>query len=316
MDSKSPIYIILNPNAAKGKASTKREQIEKSLLARGVSYTLKETTKEAETISLAYNATKKGYKTLVAAGGDGTVNEIVEGITKAVREDSLNFEETPVVGILPIGRGNDLAYIAKIPKNIEEAVDLVVSQKWVATDYGELFGGVFEEGRCFVNGVGIGFEPLVNYAASSFKRINGALSYILGFAKVLRNFPKPIDLTIKGSKEEIHCQSQQISICNGRRMGGMFLMAPHSEIDDGLFDIVYANRPIAKRQIVGFALQFIKGTQLNNESFTMIRDSEVTIKTNGEKSLVIHTDGEAVSRGCSSIMIKMYPGQLKLIRKI
>ncbi|MFA5513496.1 MAG: YegS/Rv2252/BmrU family lipid kinase [Sphaerochaetaceae bacterium] len=315
MDTKSSLSIILNPHAAKGKASKKKSEIEKILSEKGVSFVLKETTKETEAISLAYNATKEGYKTIIAAGGDGTVNEVVEGISRAVKEMAFSFEEIPSVGILPIGRGNDFAYIAKIPTDLNKAIELILTKKWVATDYGELFGGAFEEGRCFVNGVGIGFEPMVNFAASSYKNVNGHLSYILGFIEVLKNFPKPIDITIRGTKEEIHCQSQQISVCNGRRMGSMFLMAPLSEIDDGQFDIVYANKPIAKRTIFRYALSFIRGTQLKYEAFTLKRDTEVTISTKGEKSLAIHTDGEEVSRGCCSIMIKMYPGQLKLIRK-
>jgi diacylglycerol kinase (ATP) len=314
--SKKPLYIILNPNASKGKAATKRQEVEDCLKKSGVAYEIAETTKAFESIELSYNATKNGYKRIVAAGGDGTVNEVVEGLTRASNDLNLSFEDRPEVAIIPIGRGNDFSFIAKIPKNLNEACKLAVKGEVVLTDYGEFFGGLYPDGRCFVNGVGIGFEPLVNYKASSFKKIGGMLSYILGFIKVFVDYPEPSEIILKADDNKIKIFSQQISICNGQRMGSTFYMAPNAKIDDGFIDVVYANGPIKKSQIIGFALKFMKGTQLKSERFSSLVATEVSVTTNGQDSLVVHADGEAVSLGCASIKVKLFSKQLKLVRKI
>lgn len=311
---KPEIFIVLNPNAAKGKAASQRQEIEQWFSLRDIPVRMVLTERPFDAIELAKDAVLSGYRVIVAAGGDGTVNEVVDGVVRANRELDLPFEEQPVVGLLPIGRGNDFAHTARIPKDLEGACSLIASNSWKAVDYGELFGGIFPEGRCFVNGVGIGFEPMVNFVASEFKRIGGMPSYLLGFLKIMIHYPKPVDLTIETDGPTVRCSTQQISICNGRRMGSMFIMGPEARLDDGLLDIVYANRPIAGREILKYAIRFFGGTQLKTDRFSLLRATEVEVRTDGDETLVCHTDGEAVSRGCSSVRVKLYPGGLKFIR--
>jgi len=97
-------------------------------------------------------------------------------------------------------------------------------------------------------------------------------------------------------------------------MGSTFIMGPEAEIDDGLLDIVYANKPIKGSHIIWYALRFFSGSQLKTERFSMIRAKEVTITTEKEL-LVCHTDGEGVSEGCSSVKVKLTPKGLKFLRK-
>lgn len=308
------MFIVLNPNAAKGKAASQRQAIERWFSERDIPVRMVLTERPFDAIELAKDAVHAGYRTIIAAGGDGTVNEVVDGVIRATRELGLAVHESPLVGLLPIGRGNDFAYVARIPKDLDGACELIASGVWKAMDYGEVFGGRFPDGRCFVNGVGIGFEPMVNFVASDFKRISGMLSYLFGFLKIMIHYPKPVDLVIESDRGTVSCSTQQISICNGRRMGSMFIMGPEAEIDDGLLDIVYANRPIAGRHILRYAIRFFSGSQLKTDRFSLMRATEVTVRTEGEESLVCHTDGEAVSRGCSSVRVKLFAGGLKFIR--
>ncbi len=308
------VFIVLNPNAAKGRALSQRDAIERYFSERRIACRMVLTERPFDAIELAREAVLAGSRTIIAAGGDGTVNEVVDGVVRASRQLGLSFEDSPVVGLIPIGRGNDFAWFAKVPKDVGEACSLIAGGKWDAIDYGELFGGRFPEGRCFVNGVGIGFEPLVNFVASEFKRVSGMLSYLLGFLKIMIHYPKPVSVRIRTDQEEITIDTQQISICNGRRMGSTFIMGPQAELDDGLLDVVYANKPIKGSQILRYAVRFFSGSQLKTERFSMFRTTEVSV-TAQEDSLVCHTDGEAVSRGCGSIKVKLFPGQLKFIRK-
>lgn len=265
-----------------------------------------------DAVEQARKATHSGKRLIVAAGGDGTVNEVVEGVVRASRELGLSFEHMPVIGILPIGRGNDFAYSAGIPRNIASACALIAKGVWRAIDYGEVFGGRFPNGRCFVNGVGIGFEPLVNFVASDFKRIGGMLSYLAGFIKVLFNYPEAVEVVIESGESSFVCETQQISVCNGRRMGSAFIMGPQARLDDGLLDVVYANKPINGREIIRYAMRFFSGSQLKTDRFSLFRTTSVKISAQTD-ALACHADGEEVSRGCRSIAVQLYGGGLKLI---
>jgi YegS/Rv2252/BmrU family lipid kinase len=307
------IFIILNPNAAKGRALRQRDAIQSFFTNRSIPFRMVLTEHPMEAIALSKDAVLSGYRTIIAAGGDGTVNEVVEGTMKASRSLGLSLEESPVIGLIPIGRGNDFAYFAGIPKGVEEACQLIVSNAYDYIDYGEVWGGRFDEGRCFVNGVGIGFDSLVNFVASDFKHVSGMLSYLLGFLKILVHYPEAQEVEITSEHGSFSCQTQQISLCNGRRMGSTFIMGPYAELDDGLLDVVYANRPIAGKEILRYAVKFLSGSQLDTDRFSMFRATDITI-TAKEDVLVCQTDGEEVSRGCKSIRVKLFPKGLKCIR--
>lgn len=313
LETQPEIFIILNPNAAKGRALRQRVVIQSFFASQSIPIRMVLTEHPLEAITLAKDAVLTGFKTIIAAGGDGTVNEVVDGVIRASRELGLSQEEAPVVGLVPIGRGNDFAFFAGIPKDVVEACGLIVSNTYSCIDYGEVWGGRFEDGRCFVNGVGIGFDSLVNFVASDFKRISGMLSYLLGFLKILFRYPAPVQVEIASEQGSFICSTQQISLCNGRRMGSTFIMGPYAELDDGLLDVVYANKPIAGKEILKYAIKFLSGSQLKTDRFSMFRAADVTI-TSEEDSLVCQTDGEEVSRGCQKIRVKLFPGGLKFLR--
>ncbi|HCG64943.1 MAG: hypothetical protein CVV48_02480 [Spirochaetae bacterium HGW-Spirochaetae-4] len=310
---KPEIFIVLNPNAAKGRALSQRAAIEDYFTSNRIPVRMVLTERPLEAIELAKEAVLSGYRTVVAAGGDGTINEVVDGVVRATRELGLSAEDSPLVGLIPIGRGNDFAFFAKIPKTVEDACKLIATKSWKAIDFGEVFGGRFPEGRCFVNGVGIGFEPLVNFVASDFKKISGMLSYLFGFLKIMIHYPAPVLVEIASEHGSFTCNTQQISLCNGRRMGSMFIMGPNAELDDGLLDIVYANKPIQGREILKYAVRFFSGSQLKTDRFSSFRATGVTI-TAPTDSLPCHADGEEVSRGCRSISVKLFPAGVKFIR--
>ena len=310
------LCIILNPNADKGRAREKQSMIESICKKHNLSFSLVLTEGPLDAINLAKKAVIEGYPTIIAAGGDGTVNEVTDGVVRGIREKKLSFAQSPVLGVIPIGRGNDFAFTAKIPQSIEKAIELISLEQWSATDYGELTGGRFEKGRCFLNGVGIGFEPLVNFAASDLTRVSGMASYLLGFLKVMIHYPKatPISVVLDSS-DTIDIETQQLSVCNGRRMGAVFIMGPKAKIDDGLLDVVYANKPLRIGQIIVLAMRFFKGTQLKTSHFSLVRAAKVSLKTT-ENRLVCHADGEEVSRGCNQIDIQLFPGELKFLRNV
>ena len=294
----------MNPNASKGQAITKVDDIKKAFNKRNQSVDIIFTSQRKQAIMLAFQGAEEGYEIIVAAGGDGTVNEVANGILKSSKK--------PCFGIIPIGRGNDFAYTTNIPCDVDQAVELILTTTADYIDVGLLYGGNAIDGRYFLNGAGFGFEPEVNFKASSFRNINGVASYLLAFLYCFCFIPKPYDINMNIDGKDICLKTQQISVCNGRRMGGAFIMGPKAVINDGMLDIVYANRPLRRLGITRIALKFFSGTQLKSKVMSMI-NAEKTIEIKSAKDdMKIHVDGEEIARDAAFCRIEMIKKGLRL----
>ena len=300
------LFILLNPHAAKGKGLVRKKEILSLFSQGGYEATVVITEKGIGASTLAYQATIEGWPTIIAAGGDGTVNEVVDGVLRAVTEKQI---PAPNLGVLPIGRGNDFAWAMGIPLNLKKASKLIIAGKTRTIDAGISYGGHYPQGRYFINGLGMGFEPLVNFIASDFKHVSGTLSYILAVIKILINHPQPfhVELTLDGETQ--YLETQQLSICNGRRMGGAFIMGPDALFDDGYFDVVFANRPIKHARLLRIALKLFKGTQVKLPVFSVVRVKKVALVSKNNP-MPVHVDGEEISKGCMQFSTELLPSIL------
>jgi len=306
------VYIILNPNAAKGKALLMKDDILKGFKDLGIKTKLVLTTAKKDAIKLAYDAVLNKEAVIVAAGGDGTCNEVADGMLKARREKGLKDEEMSCLGILPIGRGNDFSFSAELLLKLDEAIAVIAKGFVRKIDSGYLITN--EKKRSFINGCGLGFEPLVTFTASDYKHIGGTFSYLCAMIKILIKPPKPVQVTLTLDGEEININSMQISICNGKRMGGAFYMGPKAIIDDGFFDVVYLKEPIPHIKLLHEAIKFNKGTELNYSNFGFKRCKKVKLAVlNG--SLPIHVDGEEISRVLKRAELFLEEASIKLLSK-
>lgn len=300
----SKVCVIVNPNSAKGKGAKCIGKIERAFEKAGIRAEILITGKAGDAEAMSLQACLSGFGTVVAAGGDGCVNEVVNGIMKSGRKVSM--------GIIPTGRGNDFAWVAGIPREIEKAVTLIACGTARLIDTGYLEGGVFKDGHYFLNGTGFGFEPAINFTAASYRHLNGMVSYIMAFFHCLIHIPAPYELELEVDGKKQNLCSQQISVCNGRRMGSAFILAPNAILDDGLLDIVYATRPVTRRQLLPMVISFFRGTQLEKCSFmSQLRGRSVRI-TSRRRDLIIHTDGEFVSRDEEKCLVRIIPSSLSL----
>lgn len=299
--AENQLYIIMNPHAAKGRALKRKRKIIDLFEHAGFVPTVIMTEKEHDATSLAYQATLDGWTTIIAAGGDGTVNEVADGLLRASSEHNLTV---PKLGILPIGRGNDFAWGMGIPRDLRKASSYIIAGKIRHIDVGITYGGKYPEGKHFVNGQGVGFEPLVNFIASDFKHISGTLSYILALIKILIIHPDPyhLTLTLDGKTQEL--ESQQLSICNGRRMGSAFIMGPDALFDDGFFDVVFVNEPVKNSRLLFIALKFFKGTQVKLPIFSVVRAKSIQLVSRNAP-MPVHVDGEEISKGCNQFSTEL-----------
>jgi YegS/Rv2252/BmrU family lipid kinase len=302
------VWIILNPTAGNGKALKEYPRLEGLLKARGLNYEIVLTKCPGDAQEIAAACPMDNETAVVAVGGDGTCNEVINGLLR--RKEPL--EVPPLFGILPLGRGNDFASSARIPNDLTESVQILVQRSISPLDAGQVTGGLYPEGRYFINGVGIGFDTKVGFAAAKMKYIHSSLSYSLGaIITIARYEPSPV--------LEIHCDDTSytlpaaiVSVMNGRRMGGIFFMGPHAVLNDGLFDICTIRRPATRRRLIKLVLSYPKGAQEKFEETVMGRGRNFHLKAL-EGGMAAHCDGETVCEDGKDLVIRCLPGALRLI---
>ena len=175
--------IILNPTAGKGSAGRKKNEISEYCKAIGLDFDLVETERPGHAIELTGRAVADGYEVIVAAGGDGTSNEVINGMMLTKRAGI----GSAVMGVLPVGRGNDFAYSMYIPTDWKKAADLLKNPPRKPLDIGFVVSEFFPEGRYFGNGVGIGFDAVVGFVAARSK-LSGIMSYLVAAIKTIYIF--------------------------------------------------------------------------------------------------------------------------------
>lgn len=303
------ILLIVNPEASKGKGRKKAAEICRCLDRNHLVFSMSFTTGKGHAEKLAFDGATEGFYKIVAVGGDGTVNEVVNGIMRS------GFSDKVKMGIIPIGRGNDFAWICKIPKNIKKAVSIVSRDCGVMTDVGFCHGPDRPDGMYFLNGAGFGFEPMVNFKAMEYRHLNGMPSYIVAFCWMLRHCPNGYNINMNiDDTQEVHLTTQQISVANGIRMGSAFKMTPNAVIDDGKLDLMFTNRSFKGFGIVNMVMRFLLGAQTRDrKNFTYMNASKVIIQGDCN-NLPVHLDGEVYSKTARCVTVEILPSAIELLR--
>lgn len=298
--------IILNPTAGKGAAGRRKSEIEEYLKKIGVDFDLVETEYSGHAIELTGRAVADRYELVVAAGGDGTSNEVINGLMLAKRAGV----GSAVMGVLPIGRGNDFAYSMYIPTDWKKAANLLVDSPRRPLDIGFVISDLFPDGRYFGNGVGIGFDAVVGFVANRSK-LSGITSYLVAAIKTIYIFYTAPKVRVELDDQALTLNTLMVSIMNGRRMGGSFQMAPESKSDDGLFDLCIAGE-VSRGKIFALIPKFMKGTQGEHPAVQFRHSRNVTV-TAVEGSLPAHADGETLCVEGQRLIVQLLPGQFDLV---
>ncbi|MDR1949082.1 MAG: diacylglycerol kinase family lipid kinase [Spirochaetaceae bacterium] len=305
------ILVILNPVAGKGKALKEHPKIDFFLKEHKLNYEIIFTQGPGHAQEIARDYPADNETVIVAAGGDGTSNEVINGLLTR----KVPLREPPLFGILPVGRGNDFAYSAQVPGDLDRALDILMQKKIIPLDAGFVRGGFFPEGRYFINGVGIGFDTKVGFEAAKMKFIRSALSYALGaIITIARYEPSPL-LEISYDDKSYTLPAAIVSVVNGRRMGGIFFMGPRAILNDGLLDLCSIRRPPTRRRLIQIVFHYPKGTQSECEETFMDRGKEFRLKAL-EGGMAAHCDGETICEDGKELAISCRPGALRLIANI
>lgn len=300
--------IIVNPTAGKGAAKKALPKIEDLLKRLEIDYDLKVTEYPGHAIEIAQAAGTNGYNTVVAVGGDGTANEVINGLMAAVNgsQKMANF------AVLPVGRGNDFSYGMGIPQDLESACQLLVDGKTRKIDIGFLRGGDYPEGRYFGNGIGIGFDTVVGFEAAKLPSfIGGIPGYIIAALKtIFLFFDEPL-IRIEIDDEVVEQPCLLVSVMNGRRMGGSFMFAPDSASDDGVLNLCIAGK-LTRLQVLGLFPKVMAGTQSDHPAITMPTGQKISIEA-VTGSLPVHADGETICVTGHNLEIQVLHKQLNLV---
>jgi diacylglycerol kinase (ATP) len=302
--------LIVNPAAGGGTADRAVPSIERMLREHGVTYDLVHTERPWHAAELARQAVRDGYAVVVAVGGDGTSNEVLNGLMQAKQSK----EGIASMGVLCVGRGNDFAFGAGIPHALQDGCRALSEDRRRIIDVGHVGGASLPEGRFFGNGAGIGFDTVVGLEAAKLKHLRGFPGYFVAALKTIFLYYRAPLTRIEYGEQTIEQKSLMISIMNGRRLGGGFMTAPDAEVDDGRFDLCIA-RQVSRLGILALIPRFMKGTQASRPSVTTGRTDRITI-TAIEGVLPAHADGETLCIAGKQLTMEILPRQIEVICRL
>jgi YegS/Rv2252/BmrU family lipid kinase len=258
-------------------------------------------------VELARQAGEQGYEVVIAVGGDGTVHEVINGLML------LPEKERPILGIVPVGSGNDFAHAAGIPIDPIEALNLALYGKPGKLDVGILTDG---DGRVeYVdNTFGIGFDAVTTIRSHKLPFLRGFLMYLVAVIQtILLNFD-PVNLKVETDEEIWQGPTVMFVMCNGPREGGGFLVAPDARPDDGIFQYASIGK-VSRLMMFRLIPEVMKGT---HRRFKEVRMGTFRkMKLTSENPLYIHTDGEIFSGFGSKVQklsFEILPNALHIIR--
>ncbi len=300
-------YVIVNPTSGRGDGESAISIIERCLRAAGLDFVLEITTHPWHAVDLAKQAAIDGFDVVASAGGDGTANETINGLMQAKQ---LGHHQA-ALAVLTVGRGNDFSFSMGVPAELEMACQALIDNHRRKIDIGLVTGGLFPNGRYFGNGVGIGFDAVVGFEALKMKYLHGFASYIVAALKTIFLYFKAPQVQIDFQDKSIKLPALMVSIMNGRRMGGGFMMAPDGKPDDGLLDLIIA-REVSRPKIFALIGRFMGGTQAGHEAIQTDQIQKVSVKAlNGV--LPAHADGETLCTEGTHLEIEILPSQIELI---
>jgi len=279
--------IILNPAARGATTARMRTQVEK--LARGT--TLCATTDAGEAEFLARNAVAEGYERIVAAGGDGTINEIVNGIAG----------HNIALGVLPLGTMNVFATELGLPVN-----DLAGCWKIIQRNKTHRVDLPRANRKHFVQLAGVGLDAqAVKETSRAFKRNFGPLSYLISAVQIASRTPPVLQIE---SEEASTSEGSFVLVGNGRLYGGRFPFFKQAVMDDGLLDVIVFKR-LNYVDIIRYLQDVVFTPQISSPEVEYFQTKRVRVSS--DQIVPVEIDGELV--GNCPVEFKIRAGGLRVL---
>ncbi len=286
------VFIIINPTAGRARFLNYSKAIHNFFSKIDIEYDYVITKRSGEATTLAKWAVKEKFDLIIAAGGDGTTNEVVNGIG----------DSQVTLGIIPIGTINILSKELNIPLTFNRALKLILSGKIESMDMGRV------NDRYFVLMAGCGIDSYAIYRVNiKLKKFLGPLAYIISGIYSLWKY-KPHKITINIDDHRIDDFGYFVVAENVSTYGGKFKIAPYADVNDGLLDIcIFKKTGVFDvfRYFIGIALK--KHIDYPDVRYYQCKKIELT----SEQNVLLHTDGELI--GSTPAIITVLPKKLKVL---
>ncbi len=292
------IKLILNPYANRWRAKARLDEVRAAFAAVDLSPDIVSTEKAGEGIALAEAAVAEGYDAVVAAGGDGTLSEVANGLLRAAGEGP-----TVPFGVMPIGTANDFSDMVGLPRDLEAAAQIIAAGRTRQIDAGRI------NDHFFINNCAVAMEPMITLENIRMKRLSGELRYVVALVRGLVKL-KAWDMQVQWDDGSHTGPTYLLSVCNGPRTGG-FYMAPNAAVDDGLFDFVFAPK-VPKLTVLAILLRLFCKTHIFHPQVVYGRTRHISITST--PGTPIHADGEIVAEAATQIEYQILPGKLTLLK--
>jgi YegS/Rv2252/BmrU family lipid kinase len=287
-------YIIINPTSGNGSAIRKWEGIKNHLLARSVSFEYHFSQFHKHAITFAKEAANSGYKKIIAVGGDGTINQIVNGILQ-----SINIELSTIkVGIIPIGTGNDWAKHHNIPSSVLKSIQIIEKEYVIYQDIGRIRTN--DSTHFFINSAGIGFDGYVAKHVKQYKYL-GKLSYLIAALIGIVNYKRSL-LKINFNDIQIKQNSLILVIGICKYSGGGMRLTSEVFDSDGLFDISYI-ATISPLNLLKNIVNVFNGKLASQSFVANYKSKSLTVQCPDNNFSIIQADGEIIGLGSFSAEI-------------
>jgi len=266
------VALIVNPEAGGGRARKLVPEVEAALRARGMACRTALTTDLENGITIARQAAGAGEIPVVMSG-DGLIGQI--GGALAGSEATM--------GIVPAGRGNDLARVLGIPAEPAGAAEVIAAGHTREVDVGDAGQ------RRFLGIASCGFDSDANAYANEARLVRGNLVYLYAALRALAAWkPARFELTLDG--EQVSFTGYSVGACNNKAYGGGMYAAPDAELDDGLYDVVWCEHVSKLRFLFRVIPRTFKGTQVELPEITVRRARQVEISA--DRPFAVYADGD------------------------
>jgi len=302
------MIVIFNP-IARGCGAWIEPQLRQFLRKEKIDFKLVTTTGSGHATELAKQAVSDGFDIVVAAGGNGTCNEVINGLMAASGDGVAG-----TFGIIPIGLGNEFANAVGVPLQLQEACHRLACGQVRLLDVGRV---TLPNGntRYFGNTVGIGFNGRIAHNLESpnvrnIRWLRGVPMYLWMTLKALTLYNLASVMKIEFDGKMINQPLLMVVVANGQCEGGVFLVAPRAELDDGFFDLLLIQE-ISRLQILRLIPCVMKGTHIDKKPVTMVRTRYVRVTSKAE--LVAHIDGEVLCTDVHQLEFEILPRRLRVV---
>jgi diacylglycerol kinase (ATP) len=295
--------VILNPYAGRWSALKRKTEVEQALKAAGVDYELVVTSQPGHGTQLAAQAVVDGFSPIIAAGGDGTVSEIVNGMVQA---NNLKQGQMPAIGVLPLGSGNDLVANLSLPADLDTSARVISQGNTRKLDLCQV------NERFFDNNAAIGLEPYITLIQQRIKRLRGVLRYLVATLKGIYDNPGWI-MQLEWKNGSYEGPVTLVTVGNSPRTGGLFYVTPHANPFDGRLTFVYGFVK-SRREMLRVLPMIMKSGPGNYTEHPAIHEIHSTwLRISSQSPTPLHADGEIQSSGIQYLDFKIYPKRLPIL---